>query len=132
MKKVIILIVVVLLLAMAAGAGCYFYNSADVFTGSRVKNPDCYLLEFEKMNQSDSHTLQLSAGDSLLVGYEVTGGVMDIDISAENGGSLYRGDGLRRGERAEFTIEITEDGSYVISVEGRHASGSLMVYAQVK
>ena len=34
-------------------------RNQDNFAGSRIKNPDAYLLDIEKMNGTDLHTLEL-------------------------------------------------------------------------
>ena len=59
---------IVLLLLLLAGVAVFLsgYNQ-EGFTGSRVKNPDAYLLDNEKMNGTDLHTLELHEGDALQI-----------------------------------------------------------------
>ena len=45
------------------------YNQ-ESFSGSRVKNPDAYLLDIQQMNGIDLHTLELQAGDVLQIHFE--------------------------------------------------------------
>ena len=40
------------------------------FTSSRVKKPDAYLLDIERMNGTDLHTLELREGDVLQIQFE--------------------------------------------------------------
>lgn len=58
-----------LLLLVGAAAFLLGYNQ-EGFTGSRVKNPDSYLLDIEKMNGTDLHTLELCEGDVLQIQFE--------------------------------------------------------------
>ena len=68
-SKRIVLIVLPLLLLVGAAAFLLGYNQ-EGFTGSRVKNPDSYLLDIEKMNGTDLHTLELCEGDVLQIQFE--------------------------------------------------------------
>lgn len=56
------LIVLSLLLLAGVAVFLFCYNQ-EGFTGSRVKNPDAYLLDIERMNGTDLHTLELHEGD---------------------------------------------------------------------
>lgn len=59
-----VLIVLSLLLFAWTAMFISYYNK-EGFTGSRVKNPDAYLLDIERMNGIDLHTLDLHEGDVL-------------------------------------------------------------------
>ena len=48
-----------------AVAAFFSYNQ-EGFTGSRVKNPDSYSLDIERMNGTDLHTLDLKNGGILI------------------------------------------------------------------
>ena len=52
-------LIVLPLLILAGIAIVLFFFDQEGFTGSRVKNPDEYLLDIEKMNGTDLHTLEL-------------------------------------------------------------------------
>ena len=54
------------LLMLAGVAGALFRWNQEGFTGSRVKNPDAYLLDIEKMNGTDLYTLELQKGDIMV------------------------------------------------------------------
>ena len=56
------LIAAVCIAAAVTGAALY---SAPTFKGSRVKNPDAYLMDIERMNGTDEHTMKLKKGESL-------------------------------------------------------------------
>ena len=56
-------VLIALLLLILAGVAAFLFGyNQEGFTGSRVKNPGEYLLDIEKMNGTDLHTLELSQG----------------------------------------------------------------------
>ena len=114
-----------LLLAVLAGIAVFLPGSHhEGFTGSRVKNPDAYLLDIEKMNGIDLHTLELHEGDVLQIQFESKKGSLYMEIKAPDGTIIYRGNGK---EITEFTVNIRESGIYTIVVEARHAKGTIHI-----
>ena len=116
-----VLIVLVLLLIAGVAIFLFCYN-LEGFTGSRVKNPDAYLLGIEKMNGTDLHTLELCEGDVLDVQFETVKGSLYMEIKAPDGTAIYRGNGK---ETTEFAVNIRESGVYTVVVEARHAKGTI-------
>lgn len=105
-----------------SGCSLFSYNQ-EGFTGSRVKNPDSYSLDIERMNGTDLHTLDLQAGDSLRIQLETLKGSLSMEIKASDGTTIYQGNGK---EATDFTVNITEDGVYTIAVCARHAKGGMI------
>lgn len=99
------------------------YNQ-ESFSGSRVKNPDAYLLDIKKMNGTDLHTLELQEGDVLQIQFETVKGELYMEIKTPDGTSLYRGNGR---EITDFTVNIRESGIYTIVVEARRAKGTIHI-----
>ena len=120
-KAVLIVLSLLLLAGIAAFLFCY---NQEGFTGSRVKNPDAYLLDIEKMNGTDLHTLELSRGDVLQIQFETEKGNLYMEIKAPDGTAVYRGNGK---ETTDFAVNIRESGVYTIVVEARHAKGTIHV-----
>ena len=120
-KAVLIVLSLLLLAGIAAFLFCY---NQEGFTGSRVKNPDAYLLDIEKMNGTDLHTLELSRGDVLQIQFETEKGNLYMEIKAPDGTAVYRGNGK---ETTDFTVNIRESGVYTIAVEAQHAKGTIHV-----
>ena len=118
-----VLIVLSLLLLAGIDVFLFCYN-LEGFTGSRVKNPDAYLLDIEKMNGTDLHTLELSRGDVLQIQFETEKGELYMEIKAPDGTAVYRGNGK---ETTDFTVNIRESGVYTVVVEARHAKGTIHV-----
>ena len=61
MKRTVLLFTAFALL-LAAGITVFAGCSREDFTGSRVKNPDAYLLDIERMQGTDSHTQAILCG----------------------------------------------------------------------
>ena len=117
-------LIVLTLLILAGVAIFLFCCNQEGFTGSRVKNPDAYLLDIEKMNGTDLHTLELREGDALQIQFETEKGELYMEIKAPDGTAVYRGNGK---ETTDFTVNIRESGVYTIVVEARHAKGTIHI-----
>ena len=118
-------VLIVLPLLLLAGAAVFlFCNNQEGFTGSRVKNPDAYMLDIEKMNGTDLHTLELREGDVLQIRFETRKGALYMEIKAPNGTAVYQGNGK---ETTDFTVNIPEDGVYTVVVEARRAKGTIHI-----
>ena len=123
-KKSKAVFIVLSLLILAGLAIVLFCSNQEGFTGSRVKNPDAYLLDIEKMNGTDLHTLELQEGDVLQIEFETEKGALYMEIKAPDGTAAYRGNGK---ETTDFTVNIRESGVYTVVVEARHAKGIIHV-----
>ena len=112
------------LLLLAGITAFLFLHKQVSFTGSRVKNPDAYLLDIEKMNGTDLHTLELHEGDILQIQFETEKGSLYMEIKAPDGTTIYRGNGK---ETTDFTVNIRESGVYTVTVEARRAKGTIHI-----
>ena len=121
-KKAVLLVLPLLFLSGVASF-LFLYNQ-EGFTGNRIKNPDAYLLDIERMNGTDLHTLELHEGDVLQIQFETVKGSLYMEIKAPDGTTIYRGNGK---ETTEFTVNIRESGIYKIVVEARHAKGTIHI-----
>ena len=120
-KTVLIALPLLILAGVAIFLFCY---NQEGFTGSRVKNPDEYLLDIEKMNGTDLHTLELREGDVLQIEFETEKGELYMEIKAPDGTAVYRGNGK---ETTDFAVNIRESGVYTIVVEARRAKGTIHI-----
>ena len=123
-KAVLIVLSLLLLAGIAVFLFCY---NLEGFTGSRVKNPDAYFLDIEKMNGTDLHTLELWKDDVLQIQFETEKGSLYMEIKAPDGTYIYSGNGK---EAKDFTVTIPESGIYTVIVEARHAKG--IIHIQLK
>ena len=120
-KAVFIALPLLILAGVAIFLFCY---NQEGFTGSRVKNPDEYLLDIEKMNGTDLHTLELHEGDALQIEFKTEKGDLYMEIKAPDGTAVYRGNGK---ETTDFAVNIRESGVYTIVVEARRAKGTIHI-----
>ena len=112
-------------LLLIAGAAVFLFSyNQEGFTGSRVKNPDAYLLDIQSMNGTDVHTLGLQVGAVLHIQFETEKGSLYMEIKAPDGTSVYQGNGK---EATDFTVNIPESGVYTVIVEARRAQGTIHV-----
>ena len=49
-KRKFVFLIILLLLFLAGAAVFLFCSNQESFTGSRIKNPDAYLLDIDRMN----------------------------------------------------------------------------------
>ena len=114
---------VALALLMIAGVSFFLlrYNQ-EGFTGSRVKNPDSYQLDIQRMNGTDLHALELQKGDVLQIRFQTVKGELYLEIKAPDGTSVYSGNGKAA---TSFTVNIPQDGVYPVVVAARHAKGTI-------
>lgn len=117
------ILIIFMLFTIGVAAALVSYNQ-EGFTGSRIKNLDSYLLDIERMNGTDLHTLDLQTGDILKIQFETLKGSLYMEIKAPDGTTIYRGNGK---ETTDFTVNITKSGVYTIVVEARHARGTIKI-----
>ena len=70
-SKFLIALSALLIVGASVFLSCFNQTS---FNGSRVKNPDAYLLDIEKMNGTDLHILELRKDDVLRIQFETEKG----------------------------------------------------------
>ena len=123
-KKSKVVFIVLTLLILAGVAAFLLCTNQEGFTGSRIKNPDAYLLDIDRMNGTDLHTLELHEGDSLQIRLKTEKGALYMEIKAPDGTAIYQGNGK---ETTDFTVNIPESGVYTIVVEARQAAGTIHI-----
>ena len=123
-KRNKVVFVALFLMIIVGGVGFLFWSNQEGFNGSRVKNPDAYLLDIEKMNGTDMHTLELQESDVLHIRFETVKGSLYMEIKAPDGTAIYCGTGK---ENTDFTVNIRESGVYTIAVEARRARGTIHI-----
>lgn len=108
--------------AILCAAAFHFYT--PTFQGSRVKNPDAYLLDIQRMNGTDSHILELKKDATLQIQFETLKGSLRMEIKGENENLIYSGNGK---ETTDFQLKIPEDGCYTILIEAKQAKGTVHI-----
>ena len=97
----------------------------NCFVGNRAAGTDSYRLDVDNMTGTDSLTMEMRAGDTLEVHFETLKGSIYMEIKEPDKTTLYAGNG--KGV-TEFSINISESGTYSIYVEAHRAKG--MVHIQ--
>lgn len=121
------IVIFALVLVLIAGLAVFLTYNQEGFAGSRVKNPDSYTLDIERMNGTDLHTLELKEGDVLRIRFATERGSLYMKITAPDGTVLYSGNGK---ETTDFTVNISESGVYTVVVEARKAKGIIRIQAE--
>lgn len=121
-KKRILGIAVCAALLIAGAVAQRVVAMQSRFDGSRVRNPDAYLLTFSCMNQDDAHSMHMEKGDLLRVEYEIQRGRVDVRVETEEGELIYRGD---RVDSGSFALSAARTGEYGVSVHAENAAGRL-------
>ena len=62
-KRILGIALCAALLIVGAVAAQRIIAQQSRFDGTRVRNPDAYLLTFTCMNQDDAHSMRMEAGD---------------------------------------------------------------------
>ena len=99
--------------------GC---GAGNVLDGSRASDASGFRMEYSILNREEPADLNLTEGDRLKVSLSHTEGSVDVIVGMNGKEPIYRGNGQ---QNAEFVLEITETGSYHISVSGHQAKGDV-------
>lgn len=110
------------LLIAGAAAAQRTVSMQSRFDGSRVRNPDAYLLTFSCMNQDDAHSMHMEKGDLLRVEYAIERGRVDVRVEMDGEEMIYRGD---RVDSGSFALPAARAGDYGVSVHAENAAGRL-------
>lgn len=117
-----------LLLSVILGSCTFFaWNNRLIFVGDSTKTSECYILDFEEMNQKDWHVLTLRENEVLSVEYSIYKGRVDFSIEAGGDTSVFKGNNIDSGK---FELIVPSDGEYEIVVNAKHASGMLEIKKQ--
>ena len=124
MKRRIARIVVCAAVLVAVSFGAFLWASAGQsrFDGSRVRNPDAYLLTFSRMNQDDAHSMHMDVGDRMNVEFEIDRGRVDVCVDFDGDEPVYRANHMDSGC---FALPAARAGEYSVSVHAENAVGRL-------
>lgn len=117
--KSIVLILVLLILTFSFTA-CS--NSKSTFSGSKTGNNNQFLVDFDVLNKTVNHDMELLDGDSIETTIKIEKGNVDILVKNYNDTIIYQGNDVESGN---FFLNITESGNYSFSITGQKAKGSV-------
>lgn len=96
----------------------------NCFVGNRAAGMGSYRLDVDNMTGIDSLTMEMKAGDTLEVYFEALKGSMYMEIREPDKTILYAGNGK---VVTEFSINISESGTYSIYLEAHRAKGTVHI-----
>ena len=106
---------------------CLILNNRKVFIGDITKDQSGYCLKFEKMNQEDLYLIPACKDDVFAVNFRIDKGHADLIIAMDGKTPIYKGNDIETGT---FDVIVPEDGEYRITVNAKHSSGYVEVYAK--
>lgn len=95
----------------------------STFVGNEIADTDFYDIDFEQMNSTHSHNIDMDAGESIRVKIIRKSGKISVQIYNEDNQLVYKGDDVTD---AEFEIQINEKGTYQLYVSGKKAEGHVI------
>lgn len=98
-------------------------GNKETFVGEEIADTDFYDVDFEQMNSTHSHSIDMDAGESIEVKIIRKSGKISVQIYNEDDQSVYKGDDVTD---AEFEIQINEKGTYRLCVSGKDAKGHVI------
>ena len=107
---------------VAAGLIACLLTGCVNYDGSRIGNESQLSMKYRIFNGSDRQELSLQAGDIMQGSVERRKGDLHVRLCRQGG----EGAGVRDGKSGEWflSVEIEEDGRYVLYIEGKGAAGS--------
>ena len=94
------------------------------FSGSKTGDEDHFDIDFEMLNTSYSHELEMKEGEAFDVTVEAESGNISLTIQKEDDEPVYRGSNL---ESTAFQVGIEKEGTYTLTVEGKKARGHVNI-----
>lgn len=103
----------------AAVTGCHAGSSFD---GNVISNDQGFQMDYTILDRQQTGSLPLEKGDSLRVSIAQKAGTVDVTVSQKGQEPIYEGKKLTD---FDFTLNISESGTYQIWVTGHGARGSV-------
>ena len=98
-------------------------SSGSTFSGSKSGDEDHFDIEFEVLNTSYSHDLDMKAGESIDVAVTCDEGKISVLIAKGDDEPAYRGNDM---ETSNFNVGIKDAGKYTLTVTGEDAKGHVV------
>ena len=114
----------VFLVAMVALVFLCSCGSDATFDGSKTGDANHFDIEFNALNTSYTHELDMNEGESIDVQIEAESGDISLSIQKENEEPIYRGNKV---ESANFKVGVESAGKYTLTVTGKKAKGHVVL-----
>ena len=93
------------------------------FDGSRTGNNNEFVMDYKVLNKTDSQDLIVEKGDTIHAEIVVEGGSLSFKIQKDDKVPVYECEDVSFSD--EFDVDIEESGTYLVSVTGEKAKGSV-------
>jgi len=120
MGKLKVLFFMALIALVSCAIGCKSDDST--FSGSKTGNDNQFLVDFDALNSTLSHTMPLLEGDRIETTINIEKGDVDILVQSASGRVIYQGNDV---ETCSFVLEVQEADTYTFSITGSKAEGSV-------
>jgi len=104
-------------------------NDDIEFDGTRTGLANRFVLDFNILNKTFTHTMDLSKGDIVDVEIEKEKGELDISVTDSENNVVYKGDNA---STIKFSLVISKDDEFLFEVTGRKAAGSVSFIVKEK
>lgn len=116
MKKVTILLVCIVMIITLSGC------AKERFDGMRVTSESGVYLDFDSLRRDEIHEFEMDKDQAARIEIEVEDGDLDILFESKDGDTVYRADNASDGD---FEVTVDEAGTYIFSVSGKKAKGTV-------
>lgn len=93
------------------------------FDGSRMGNDNEFVMNYKIFNTTDSQDLIVEEGDTIHAEIIVEGGSLSFRIQKDDEVPVYESKDVSLSD--EFDVKIEESGTYVVTITGEKAKGSI-------
>lgn len=100
-------------------AGC---GKSSSFEGNITADAGRFEMDYMVLDREESSVLELAEADRLFVCVSQISGTLDVTVGIDGRAPIYEGRGL---EDLRFVLNISEPGTYRITVSGHAACGRL-------
>lgn len=115
MKKVTILLVCMMMITLS---GC----AKERFDGMSVTGESGVYLDFDSLKRDEIHEFEMEKNQAAHIEIEVEEGDLDILLESKDGDTVYKADNASDGD---FEVTVDEAGTYIFSVSGKKAKGTV-------
>ena len=119
MKKVIIFILLFCLTIL--GVGCAYTTSTSVKSISEKS----ISITTQKGSYNENLNIEVNEGEEIYVDFKISSGKLKVRILSDDNTEIYSGNGLS-GD-INFTVGISEPGSYTVELKGSKLTGSINI-----
>lgn len=119
----------ILIFAAIAVIAAVLYTARPKPRYDSAKSETTYLLDVGAWSGTDAHSLQMEAGESLHVEWDLQRGSLDLTVGISGQKPVYTANHIdpQSNPHAAFEITVPQAGEYTVSITAKAAAGSVVV-----